>query len=105
MPLFLFGAFAFSCGELAPKGEAEDEKSAHDLGGRHGLVQPDKADEHRHKGVDIAENGHLLPGEEGLYFLEVNTIPGMTSASLVPQMVRAAGMSMTDFLSTVIDNA
>jgi D-alanine-D-alanine ligase len=46
-----------------------------------------------------------IAAEEGLYFLEVNTIPGMTSASLVPQMVRAAGMSMTDFLSTVIDNA
>ena len=46
-----------------------------------------------------------IAAQEGLYFLEVNTIPGMTSASLVPQMVRAAGMSMTDFLSTVIDNA
>ena len=43
-----------------------------------------------------------IASEEGLYFLEVNTIPGMTSASLVPQMVRAAGLSMTDFLSTVI---
>ena len=43
--------------------------------------------------------------DEDLYFLEVNTIPGMTSASLVPQMVRAAGMSMTDFLSTVIENS
>ena len=46
-----------------------------------------------------------ISSEEGLYFLEVNTIPGMTSASLVPQMVRAAGMSMTDFLSTIIENA
>jgi D-alanine-D-alanine ligase len=43
--------------------------------------------------------------EDGLYFLEVNTIPGMTSASLVPQMVRAAGMNMTDFLTTVIENS
>ncbi len=42
---------------------------------------------------------------DGLYFLEVNTIPGMTSASLVPQMVRAAGISMTDFLSTIIENS
>ncbi len=43
--------------------------------------------------------------EDGLYFLEVNTIPGMTSASLVPQMVRAAGLDMTDFLSTIIEQA
>ena len=45
-----------------------------------------------------------IAAEDGLYFLEVNTIPGMTSASLVPQMVRAAGLSMTDFLSTIIEN-
>ena len=45
-----------------------------------------------------------IAGEDGLYFLEVNTIPGMTSASLVPKMVRAAGMNMTDFLTTIIEN-
>ena len=42
---------------------------------------------------------------EGLYFLEVNTIPGMTSASLVPKMVREAGLSFTGFLSTIIENS
>ena len=40
-----------------------------------------------------------------LYFLEVNTIPGMTSASLVPKMVRTAGLDMTAFLSTIIENS
>lgn len=43
--------------------------------------------------------------EDGLYFLEVNTIPGMTSASLVPKMVRTAGLDMTDFLSSIIENS
>ena len=47
---------------------------------------------------------YICSGED-LYFLEVNTIPGMTSASLVPQMVRAAGLSMTEFLTTVIENS
>ena len=42
--------------------------------------------------------------DDGLYFLEANIIPGMTSASLVPKMVRAAGMNMTDFLTTVIES-
>ena len=46
-----------------------------------------------------------ISSEEGLYFLEVNTIPGMTAASLVPQMVRAAGLDMTDFLTTIIENS
>ena len=42
--------------------------------------------------------------DKGLYFLEVNTIPGMTSASLVPKMVRTEGLSMTDFLTKVIES-
>lgn len=41
--------------------------------------------------------------EDGLYFLEVNTIPGMTSASLVPKMVRTAGLDITDILTTIIE--
>ncbi len=43
--------------------------------------------------------------EDGLYFLELNTVPGMTAASLVPKMVRTAGLSITDFLTTIIENA
>lgn len=42
--------------------------------------------------------------DDGLYFLEVNTIPGMTSASLVPKMVRTAGLDMTAFLSSIIES-
>ena len=42
---------------------------------------------------------------DGIYFLEVNIIPGMTNASLVPKMVRAAGMDFTDFLTEIIENA
>ena len=37
------------------------------------------------------------------YFLEINPNPGMTAASLVPQMVREAGMTMEDFLTGIID--
>lgn len=46
-----------------------------------------------------------ISAEDGLYFLEVNTIPGMTSASLVPKMVRTAGLDMTAFLSSIIENS
>ena len=45
---------------------------------------------------------YILSGED-LYFLEIYTIPGMTSASLVPKMVKAAGMDMTDFLTEIIE--
>ena len=46
-----------------------------------------------------------IRSQDGLYFLEVNTIPGMTSASLVPRMVRTAGLDMTAFLTTLIENS
>lgn len=38
------------------------------------------------------------------YFLEINPIPGMTDASLVPQQVRAAGIDMTSFITMIIEN-
>ncbi len=41
---------------------------------------------------------------EKLYFLEVNNVPGMTSASIIPKMVRAAGLDITAFLSTIIES-
>jgi len=47
----------------------------------------------------------FILSDKGLYFLEINTVPGMTAASLVPKMVRTAGISITDFLSQIIDNA
>ena len=46
-----------------------------------------------------------IAADDGLYFLEVNTIPGMTSASLVPKMAREAGISFSDFLSQIIESA
>lgn len=46
-----------------------------------------------------------LSAPDGIYFLEVNIIPGMTNASLVPKMIRAAGITITDFLTTIIENA
>lgn len=47
---------------------------------------------------------YIVTAEEELYFLEVNTVPGMTAASLVPKMVRTAGLDMTDFLTSIIEN-
>lgn len=46
-----------------------------------------------------------ISAPDGIYFLEVNIIPGMTNASLVPKMVRADGMDITAFLSQIIENA
>lgn len=39
------------------------------------------------------------------FMLEVNTVPGQSDASVIPQQVRAMGMSLTDFYSAVIEQA
>lgn len=36
--------------------------------------------------------------------LEINTTPGMTATSFIPQQVRAAGLSMTDVLTEIVEN-
>ena len=40
-----------------------------------------------------------------LYFLEINTIPGLTGASLTPKAAKAAGMSFSGFLDKLIELA
>ena len=39
-----------------------------------------------------------------LYFLEVNTMPGQSENSIVPQQVRAAGISLKDFYGSLIED-
>ena len=40
-----------------------------------------------------------------LYFLEINTIPGMTATSLAPQAAKAAGLNFNQFLDRLIKGA
>lgn len=39
------------------------------------------------------------------YLLEINTVPGQSAASLVPQQVAVMGISLSDFYSMLIDEA
>lgn len=39
-----------------------------------------------------------------LFFLEVNTMPGQSENSIVPQQVRAAGMNLTDFYGALLED-
>lgn len=41
---------------------------------------------------------------EKINLLEINTTPGMTTASLIPQQIRAAGMEIGDVLSDIIEH-
>lgn len=44
----------------------------------------------------------IVHPKRGVYFLEVNTLPGMTSHSLIPKSVEAVGSSLPEFLDHVI---
>src|ERR1700761_3503826 len=44
----------------------------------------------------------LLDGTNDFYFIEVNTTPGQSAASLIPQQVRAAGMNLVEFYGKLI---
>ncbi len=44
----------------------------------------------------------ILVGDT-FYFLEANTIPGLTSASMIPQQARAAGWELGEFFAALIE--
>jgi D-alanine-D-alanine ligase len=46
-----------------------------------------------------------IVSNDKLYFLEVNTVPGMTENSIVPRMIKAAGLSITEVLTDLIEDA
>ena len=43
-----------------------------------------------------------LNGNNNFYCLEVNTLPGMTSTSLVPKMAKAVGISFEELIDKII---
>ena len=43
-------------------------------------------------------------GNDLIYMLEINTTPGMTATSFIPQQVRAAGLDTKDVLSEIVEN-
>lgn len=64
--------------------------------------------------IDLSSNIYKQMGLEGVvrsefifengipHLLEINTIPGMTPESLIPQQLKACGISLTDFLEELI---
>ena len=47
---------------------------------------------------------YIISKEGKISMLEVNTTPGMTATSFIPQQVRAAGLSMSDVLADIVEN-
>jgi D-alanine-D-alanine ligase len=47
----------------------------------------------------------LEDNTEKLFFLEINTMPGQSAESIIPQQVRAAGMQLMDFYGNLLEEA
>lgn len=47
----------------------------------------------------------ILTPDNDLYLLEVNTLPGMTAASLVPKEAAALGMDFGELLEALLEDA
>ena len=39
------------------------------------------------------------------HLLEINTVPGMTSSSIIPQQVKTMGMELSDFFNSLLNKA
>lgn len=98
----------------ANKGEFFDYASKYDDGGANEEIVT-LNDEMQEKVNNISKEIWSLLGCKGYaridmiisngepYLLEVNTLPGMTTSSLIPKSVEAVGMSFTELLDRIIE--
>jgi D-alanine-D-alanine ligase len=47
----------------------------------------------------------IIDKDNKIYVLELNTLPGLTQTSILPQQARAYGLSFTELLTTLCENA
>ena len=47
---------------------------------------------------------YIITAEEVIQLLEINTTPGMTATSFIPQQVRAAKLDIKDVLTDIIED-
>lgn len=76
-------------GHFSVKEKAELEQLARDIHAALGLRHYSRSD-------------FIVSPRRGIYALEVNTLPGLTTASLIPKALAAVGSSLPDFLDHII---
>jgi D-alanine-D-alanine ligase len=60
---------------------------------------------HRALGVRHYSRSDFIVAPKGIYYLETNTLPGLTPQSLLPKSLEAVGVPFPDFLSHLVDLA
>ncbi len=105
--------------EIRPKSGVYDYKSKYTSGASEYLIPAPVPEHITQQALRFAEIAHNILGckgvtrsdmiysekEDKVYFLEINTHPGMTATSLVPKIAAAKGISYEDVVEQVIQTA
>ncbi len=105
--------------EIIPKGgKFFDYKAKYTAGATHEItparltadqlqaIQVAAVKAHKIIGASGMSRSDFMMSEDGkFYILEINTIPGLTETSLLPQEAKAEGISFPDLLGTIIQSA
>jgi len=109
--------FALPVLEIIPKAEFYDYASKYEVGGSRHIIPARISQSASRKALDYARRAHVLLGCRGMsrtdfivrgdepVVLEINTIPGMTPTSLLPDAARAEGISFPELISRLISSA
>jgi D-alanine-D-alanine ligase len=118
----VMGERALGVCEIVPRGSFYDYTAKYAEGGSDHLVPAPVPKSIRDEALDIGLRAHTalgcrgvsradlryddtLGGDGRLYLLEVNTQPGMTPTSLVPDIARHAGIGFDELVGWMVENA
>ena len=104
--------------ELVPKRKFYDYKAKYSSSAKTKHIMPASLSAKKYKEVlRIAQKAHRLLGCRGItrsdfrfynnkfYILELNTQPGMTKLSLVPEIARYYGLSFENLIANIVKDA
>ncbi len=103
--------------EVIPKGEFFDFNSKYDIGGATEITPARIPQEKIEQCRQLTARLYKLTGCKGIsridfilkndefYFLEINTIPGMTATSFIPQQLDAMNMKLSEVVTNIISSA
>jgi D-alanine-D-alanine ligase len=100
--------------EIVPKGGFYDYEAKYAPGGSEHFIPARIGDAETKQAQEIAVKAFkslgcrgmarvdIMLSDNGMYVLEVNTIPGMTPTSLLPEAAKAKGIGFSELLDTII---
>lgn len=110
-------ALVFPVTEIVPKSEFFDYEAKYTTGMSEEITPARISDEVTERVQELSSHIYDVLGCRGivrvdyiysndkLYFIEINTIPGMSKASIVPRQVNAMGIELSDVLTLQIEDA